>query len=114
MFGHKFRKENQMTNKITWRIVVTVTAIVGLLSPPPLFAEKCTPSQGKDTYSARACKKAPDIEPGFVSIFNGKDLTGWDGDPRLWSVKEDAIRGRTTWENPSYKYSFCIWRAGNL
>ncbi len=103
-----------MTNKITWLTIVTVTAVVGLLSPPPLFAEKCTPSQGKDTYSAKACKKTPDIEPGFVSIFNGKDLTGWDGDPRLWSVKDDAIRGRTTKENPAYRNSFCIWRAGKL
>jgi hypothetical protein len=22
-------------------------------------------------------------EPGFVPIFNGKDLTGWEGDPSL-------------------------------
>jgi hypothetical protein len=29
-------------------------------------------------------------------LFNGKDLTGWDGDPRLWSVKDGAIRGETT------------------
>ena len=25
-------------------------------------------------------------EDGFVSIFNGKDLTGWAGDPNLWSA----------------------------
>jgi 3-keto-disaccharide hydrolase len=32
-------------------------------------------------------------EPGFTSLFNGKDLTGWQiaGPPQSFSVKEDAI-----------------------
>jgi len=34
-------------------------------------------------------------EPGFKPLFNGKDLTGWDGDPRLWSVKDGVIVGST-------------------
>ena len=33
------------------------------------------------------------------SIFNGKDLTGWEGDPRLWSVKDGNIVGQSTEEN---------------
>jgi hypothetical protein len=32
---------------------------------------------------------------GFVSLFNGKNLDGWDGDPRLWSVKDGIIVGST-------------------
>ena len=51
---------------------------------------------------------------GFVSIFNGSNLTGWDGDPRFWSVKDGAIRGQTTKENPTRGNTFCIWRDGNL
>ena len=54
------------------------------------------------------------IEPGFVSIFNGKDLSGWGGDPRLWSVKDGVIHGRTTKENPARGNTFCIWRGGTL
>ena len=50
----------------------------------------------------------------WVSLFNGKDLTGWDGDPRLWSVKDGAIRGQTTEENPARGNTFCIWRGGKL
>ncbi|PHX92854.1 MAG: hypothetical protein CK546_09580 [Pedosphaera sp.] len=34
-------------------------------------------------------------EAGFKPIFNGKDLTGWDGNPKLWSVKDGAITGIT-------------------
>jgi hypothetical protein len=34
----------------------------------------------------------PDIAKDF---FNGKDLTGWDGDPKLWSVKDGEIVGKS-------------------
>ncbi len=34
--------------------------------------------------------------PGFVSLFNGRDLAGWEGDPRVWSVRDGAITGQTT------------------
>ena len=29
---------------------------------------------------------------GFVSLFNGKDLDGWDGEPGVWSVQDSAMR----------------------
>ncbi|NQT83349.1 DUF1080 domain-containing protein, partial [bacterium] len=48
------------------------------------------------------------------TIFNGKDLTGWDGDPRIWSVVDGAIRGQTTEKNPARGNTFCIWRGGKL
>ncbi len=62
---------------------------------------------------AEAGKEAA-AEKGFVSIFNGKDLTGWDGDPRLWSVKDGVIHGQTTKEKPARGNTFCVWRAGKL
>ena len=34
-------------------------------------------------------------EPGFVPLFNGKNLDGWDGDPRLWKVDNGVITGST-------------------
>lgn len=55
---------------------------------------------------------APD-EPGDMrNIFNGKDLSGWNGDPRLWSVKDGAIRGETTAENRANGNAFLIWTEG--
>ena len=50
----------------------------------------------------------------FKSIFNGKDLTGWTGDPRLWSVKDGAITGQTTPENPARGNTFLIWTNGTV
>ena len=57
---------------------------------------------------------AADEEPGFKSLFNGKDLSGWDGNPKFWSVKDGAITGQTTAENPTQGNTFLIWRDGTL
>ncbi len=46
-------------------------------------------------------------------IFNGKDLSGWEGDSRLWSVKEGVIHGETTSENKANGNTFLIWQEGN-
>jgi len=56
--------------------------------------------------------KAP-AESEMKPIFNGKNLTGWDGDPRLWSVKDGVIRGETTKEAPANGNTFLIWQEGN-
>src|SRR5581483_283291 len=53
-------------------------------------------------------------ELGFKSIFNGKDLSGWDGSPDLWSVKDGAITGQTTKENPAKENTFLIWTNGTV
>jgi len=50
----------------------------------------------------------------WVSLFNGKDLTGWDGDPRFWSVADGAIRGQTTLGKLPLRNTFLIWRGGVL
>jgi len=55
-----------------------------------------------------------DPSQGWVSLFNGKDLTGWDGDTRLWSVKDGVIHGQTTLTNPAKGNTFLIWRGGTL
>jgi hypothetical protein len=51
-------------------------------------------------------------EPGFVSMFNGQDLTGWSGSPDLWSVRDGAIVGQTTAEKPAQENTFLIWTNG--
>ncbi|MDD4869451.1 MAG: DUF1080 domain-containing protein [Kiritimatiellae bacterium] len=44
------------------------------------------------------------------NIFNGKDLTGWEGDTGLWSVKDGCITGQTTKEHPAKGNTFLIWK----
>lgn len=43
------------------------------------------------------------------SLFNGKDLNGWKGQPEFWSVKDGAITGTTTKETPVKENTFLIW-----
>ena len=56
----------------------------------------------------------PRIEAGFKSLFNGKDLSGWKGNPRLWFVKDGAITGQTTEQNRVSENNFLIWMGGDL
>jgi hypothetical protein len=49
---------------------------------------------------------------GAKAIFNGKDLTDWDGDPKFWSVQDGAITGLTTKEVPAKGNTFIVWRGG--
>ena len=59
-------------------------------------------------------KSAPAEPAKMKKIFNGKDLTGWDGDPRLWSVRDGVIHGETTEEVPAMGNTFIIWKDGVL
>ncbi|MGE3775902.1 MAG: family 16 glycoside hydrolase, partial [Pirellulaceae bacterium] len=51
---------------------------------------------------------------GMRALFNGSDLTGWDGDPRLWSVKDGVLHGETTEEKPAKGNTFLIWKDGKI
>ena len=59
-------------------------------------------------------RKAPPESSELRSLFNGRDLEGWDGDPRLWSVRDGAIRGETTEANPTNGNTFIIWKGGRV
>lgn len=61
---------------------------------------------------AQDAKVAPPESSSMKQLFNGKDLTGWDGDPRLWSVKDGVVHGETTEENKAKGNTFLIWKDG--
>jgi hypothetical protein len=51
-----------------------------------------------------------------VPLFNGKDLLNWEGNPKLWSVENGCITGRTGSEGDTkLKHNtFLIWKGGNV
>ncbi len=51
---------------------------------------------------------------GFQSLFDGKTLDGWDGDPRFWRVEDGTITGETTKEQPTETNTFIIWKGGTV
>ncbi|WP_197454526.1 sulfatase-like hydrolase/transferase [Stieleria varia] len=65
--------------------------------PHPVASAAVTVSPGKD---------------GFVNLFNGKNLNGWEGDPKYWSVKDGAITGVT---DGSLKMNrFLTWKGSTI
>ena len=63
---------------------------------------------------AEDVQQVPEEPAEMRQLFNGEDLAGWDGDPRLWSVKDGVIHGETTAENPAKGNTFLIWKEGKL
>lgn len=54
-----------------------------------LTASLATPP---DSRAADAAAAKP-LEEGFTALFNGKDLTGWEGNTELWKVEQGMIVG---------------------
>lgn len=48
----------------------------------------------------------------FISLFNGKDLSGWEGDPELWKVDNGVVIGTCKGPDNLKHNSFLIWRGG--
>ena len=53
---------------------------------------------------------------GETKIFNGTDLTGWEGNEKLWSVQDGAITGKTSNEGDAkIKHNtFLVWKGGTV
>ena len=85
-------------------IVATRTsafALAVLLYPLCVFAAQSYPEPaGADTA-------------GFVAIFDGKTLAGWDADPKYWRVENEALVGEVTPATLLKANSFAIWRGGS-
>ncbi len=51
-------------------------------------------------------------EAGFESIFDGRTLDGWEGDPKYWRVADGHMVGEITPETVIKSNTFIIWRGG--
>lgn len=78
-----------------------LTCVVVILFAVPVFADHHAVNVPPETGE-------------YQTIFNGKDLSGWDGDDRLWSVKDGVIHGETTSDNAANGNTFLIWQGGKL
>lgn len=60
---------------------------------------------------SQARVNAPE-KKGFVKIFDGKTLNGWEGDKKYWRVEKGNIVGEITPATLLKTNSFLIWRGG--
>lgn len=52
-------------------------------------------------------------EGGWLEMFNGRDLTGWEGDPNLWRVENGVLIGETDDAERKVPHNtFLIWQGG--
>jgi hypothetical protein len=49
---------------------------------------------------------------GAQSLFNGKDLSGWKGNPDFWSVRDGAITGQSTATKVVEANTVLVWQGG--
>jgi hypothetical protein len=59
---------------------------------------------------------AATLHAGEKPLFNGKDLTGWEGNPKLWSVQDGAITGKTSdsGDTKIFHNTFLVWKDGTV
>lgn len=65
-----------------------------------------------DAEPAKPAVNEPSPGPKFVAMFNGRDLTGWEGVPGGWWVEDGAITAECTPEKPCKKCHYLLWRGG--
>ena len=73
---------------------------------PIAFFSTLSPVFGQQVYPT----PAGEDRAGFESIFNGKTLDGWEGDPTYWRVENGCLVGEVTPETLLKRNSFIIWR----
>jgi hypothetical protein len=85
--------------------VLTMSAIGHAQQPA---APQPTPAGGRMTFTEPAPFDFND-HTGYVSLFDGVSLKGWDGNPKFWRVENGAIVGESTPTNPSGN-SYIVYR----
>jgi hypothetical protein len=84
------------------------------LSFIPLAAAQAAP-QTSEPYTPKQSDRPEALtgeEPGFQSIFDGRTLNGWEGDPKFWRVADGVMTGEITPETIIKSNTFIIWRGG--
>lgn len=56
------------------------------------------------------CSNVFAAEEGFIPMFNGRDLEGWEGQPGWWTVEDGAITSESTPEKPCLAAHYLMWR----
>lgn len=59
-----------------------------------------------------AGRAVADESPARVVMFNGKDLSGWDGAPGWWTVEDGALTSESTPEKKCVKPNYLAWTGG--
>ena len=90
------------------RTTERVKELGGPLDPP---GKEFQHSSAPHPASAAANRSA-DPPTSFAKIFNGRNLQGWSGDPKYWSIKDGAITGATDGKLDANR--FITWKQSTI
>jgi 3-keto-disaccharide hydrolase len=98
-----------------------ITVLLGALLVPGLAAAgqqaPTPPAQpsSAEPYAPQQTDRPTPVdgdEPGFQPIFDGRTLSGWEGDPKYWRVQDGVLVGEITPASIVKSNTFLIWRGG--
>jgi Domain of Unknown Function (DUF1080) len=105
-----------MEHTKSWMIAGGVAALC-LLAPLAPSQQTATPAPGAPA-AGRGAAFGRGGQPfdysdndGWLSLFDGQTLNGWDGDTRFWSVKDGSIYVEPTCERPTGTI-YLVWQGG--
>ncbi len=95
---------------------VAVRFAMHQLAEPNFSNKEGLPASPFRTDTWPLVESLPAVDPGFKSLFNGKNLDGWEGNPRLWSVQDGNITGKTSDDGDTkIKHNtFLVWKGGEV
>lgn len=92
-------KLSSLNLKVTQALVVIL-----LISTSYVFSQQPVstpaPQTGRMVFTQPDSMDFNDHQ-GYISLFDGQTLKGWDGNPKFWRVEDGALVGESTPENPS-------------
>ena len=75
-----------------------------------IYLCSCNSSSANDAKEEKPAKN----EDGFVNLFEGKTLAGWEGDTAVWRMEDGIVTGEVTSSSPPLKSNtFLIWKGGS-
>jgi hypothetical protein len=91
--------------------VVVLALGLGLVASLPIVTDAAPPPTPGESFWKFTEPSPLDFadHEGYVSLFDGKTLKGWDGNPKFWRVEDGAIVGESTAANPSGN-SYIVYR----
>lgn len=98
----------QVLHEMRQRTTDRVKAYGGPLDPLKGTFNASTPPH-PEASAAVTVKPGKD---GFVRLFNGRNLSGWSGDSKYWSVKDGAITGVT--DGTLKMNRFLTWKGSTI
>lgn len=96
-----------LTIGLTLGAALPFTGMTAQPAPPPTSGAQ--PPSGRGMRFTEPSPMNFNDHDGYVALFDGATLKGWDGNPKFWRVEDGAIVGESTPSNPSGN-SYIVYR----